>query len=253
MSLERYSPFDLAKIEAKNYPAPPADLAGLVHELFTLSRFVDPRYPPGIFFDNVGLHETRLVTIAGLNNLPGINRDKLIRMLWVHDIPELVIGEHISPAKEANKKLAADLVAAELKAADKLLQPSDIRLLKEFNSSSALLKSETRDLQAVSAEGLVAVCQDKIDGNMFFHWSLAKWLAAGGDQGSLGRTGMAYTFEQKQTFQKSLELVTEKWSRAVTVCTGLLDYQIRFIVDAWKQVLTDRIPPLISRQLTSRI
>jgi hypothetical protein len=251
MNLEIYSPLDLVHVRPDSLPRVPDDLAQLVARLYHLPRFVDPRYPPGIFTDDVGSHTTRLVIMAGLIDMPGIKPGLLKRMLWIHDIPELIIGEYIAPVKDANAKLARQLQKAEKKAAEKLLQPSDVRLLDNFNSSSAFLKGEHRDISAISPEGLEGGSLDKTDGNMFFHWSLAKWIAGGGDQGSLGRTGLEHTFTQNQIFVRSLESVRPVWPEAAAACINLLDYQIKFIVQAWEQVPTDRIPQLIQHQLAS--
>jgi 5'-deoxynucleotidase YfbR-like HD superfamily hydrolase len=236
MNLERYSPRGIAERQLVRPLEIPSDLKLLINQLFDIPRYVNTKYPPGIFVDDVGLHTIRLVNMAGTVEVTGMDQEKLERTLWIHDIPELVIGEYIAPVKDGDTELAQKLAIEEKAAAVKLLKPSDVQLLADFNNTS-------------TSEGWLAMVLDKTDGSMFYHWSLVKHIRAGGNPGTLGATGMVYAFTQRQKFLQSLEAVKARWPEVADVCTNLLNYQIEFIARAWKQVPARRTPRLIREHL----
>jgi len=249
MKLERYSPLGLNIHEKIKTPTVPNDLKFLVSQLFEINRFTDEKYPPGIFFDNVGEHTFRLVALADTVKIYGVNNSTLKRMLWIHDIPELITGEYIAPRKQNDKNLAELLEREEIEAAGNLLNINDVGLIESFNLSGKHLKGEIYSGD-VTKEGIVACTLDKIDGNMFFHYSMAKWVNIGhGEREIPSKTAMEFTFKQRNLFLKNLGKLPNEYESVVNTCENLLNYQVNFVVDCWKSVDEGKRPQIIKDQL----
>jgi len=249
MGQERYSPFGIFE---RQLPDSPADIAGLVRQMRGIFRFVDAKYPPGIFDDNDALHTKRLVAMAeGTMGIKGVSLERLTRMLWIHDIPELEAGDIIAPVKAQNSSAVAE---QERRSAVRLLKPDDLALFDDFNQAGRFLKEDDCPSEGVSPEGLVANVMDKIDGNMYFHFALARWVSAGvGEREIPSRTALAYTFGQRELFLKHLKAVEARIPDVVGICRYLLDYQIAYVVGVWNGVVEAKRPLVINNQLESLV
>lgn len=245
----KYCPLGI-DFEERVQPVPPDDLAEKVSQLFLISRFVHAEYPQGIFDDNVGKHTTRLaVFISLLPEIKNVRKDRLERMSWLHDEPELITGDTVAPRK-ADTAVAKKLAAEEAVAIDELLEGEDLQLLDELNSSGDFLKGELHDLAGTSPEGFILYVLDKIDGNMFFHFSLAKWLAEDDGQRVFSdQQSLAYTFRQREVFMEALEKVEEEFPEVAKICRSLLDAQIDYVRRVWQEVDPARQPQEIKDEL----
>jgi len=244
MSVE-YQPFSI-----NEYPQPPLDLKEKVDQMESIIRFVDSRYPDGVFNDNDKLHTQRLVAIADLETIRGVDEFRLARELWVHDIPELITGDIVSPTKDLREKSGdTTFIDEEDSAAQEILSPDDLKLYRDFVLSGNFLKGKTDDISGISAEGLIAFVIDKIDGNMYFHYFLAAWFANdNGEPKDASEASLIYCFNQRNMFKKALVKAEDKFSEAVETCMSLLDYQIGFIVDAWNKVSPSNRPDVINQE-----
>jgi 5'-deoxynucleotidase YfbR-like HD superfamily hydrolase len=237
MEREIFPPFFPIRQEKNLFlPSPPDDIKDLVFALKKIVRFNNPIYPKGIFLDNDYEHSARCVDYLRLPLIKGIRDGKSKRMLWIHDIPELITGDVLAMFKglDGSANNNDDDGMDELVAAKKLLKSSDFELFKEFYASENFLKSGGNSKINISAEGLVANIIDKIDGNMYFHFYLTKWLVAGNDINLFKNfDALAYSFRQKEVFFRSLSKVENYYPSAVNVCRYLLNFQINYIKSLW--------------------
>ncbi len=121
----------------------PPDLSELVNSLTAVKRFQFKEYPPNVFIDNTYTHTLRCVGLARSSTLP-LNQALLERILWVHDIPEILIGDVTVIEKYRDKKIDQKVEKSEEEASRQLLSINDQELLKRFNAASDFLKGKVR-------------------------------------------------------------------------------------------------------------
>jgi hypothetical protein len=119
-----------------------------------VSRFETSDYPSGVFLDNVRKHTLRILTrIAQLSwdkigNL--LDREKIERLAWLHDIPEVAnlaegrdslhVADKTSVQKAADSRLAAVEEEKERKFAKEHFASEDFALYAQLGRAGEFLK-----------------------------------------------------------------------------------------------------------------
>lgn len=70
----------------------PPDLCDLVNNLTAVKRFQFKEYPPNVIIDDTYTHTLKCVALARAGKI-ALDQALLERILWVHDIPEILIGD----------------------------------------------------------------------------------------------------------------------------------------------------------------
>lgn len=100
-----------------------------------------------VFQDNVAVHTKRLVNYLRNIDLPDFfDREKIERMLWLHDLPEAVVNEergsdYVTHEKNADVALEELQDSSEENVAKDMLSPEDFRLFEETEQSKGMIKS----------------------------------------------------------------------------------------------------------------
>ena len=221
-------------------PEVPKDIESLVSQTFFIPRFTRI-YHEGIFDDNTGAHTVRCVRIAINLELPENERSKLVRMLWIHDLSEIVTSDYSIIQKNSSSALADDLKTKEELAAKMLLNLDDQLLFKEFNNG-------------LTPIAMVAKTIDRIEGNIFFHKELARWVQS--DEYSPlhmpSDDSLRYSYEYYQKSVRALSLITNSDFSYREIIRALLDFQLESIRNVWDAVPNERVPKPINEGFDSQ-
>jgi len=217
----------------------PQDISGLVLKSFDVPRFTRI-YHEGIFIDNTGDHTVRCVEIAEQLTLPADDLSKLIRMLWVHDLPEIITSDYSIIQKNSDPNLDQNIKRRETLAARKILNPNDQLLFEEFN-------------KGLTPVAMVAKTIDRTEGNMFFHRSLTRWIMSG-EYNPLyvpKDEALRYSYQYYKKTLQSLPAFQYLNPTYLKTIQGLLNTQIESIKGYWKAVTEERIPSTIKEEIAS--
>ena len=153
---------------------PPEDLKTLIDQTRKVKRFDDLKYHiEGMIVDNTKAHTIRCVYRA--RTIPYKSRI-LERMLWIHDIPEMVDVKDASAVERyANPGVARQVEAAEKRFAKSIFNKEDFYLYKQFQTAENFIMDASRKCPEMQ-EALVAKTIDVVDGNLIFVYFFAKWL-----------------------------------------------------------------------------
>lgn len=244
-------------------PVFPPDLDRYSDIVEKVARFKDNDYPEGIFEDNVKKHIVRLIKRISLLDWGKIenflNRNRLERIIWIHDIPEagdLLAGEKdqtadiTAVAKDADTTLAQKIEQKERDTAREIFSDDDFRLFTSMERTGNFLKAG-EDI-AVDPEATVAYLLDRIDGNTFFHFSLARWTDSDNFNPGLNvhADSTIHTMKQADRFLGNLKKIEDKFPQLSAFCAGLIEEQLEFVKRVWNDVKhKDRIPELIKNWL----
>ncbi|HUW22148.1 MAG TPA: hypothetical protein VMW41_05810 [Candidatus Bathyarchaeia archaeon] len=235
----------------------PPDLAIFHTEAAGIRRYMG--YAEGIFFDNTAGHTVRCINRTNRpEQLPSLSRRQELnrrlfevvqRILWLHDLPEIFTGDYLAPDKDAHPELAAAVSEEELAAAHQHFSPKDEILLLAFNQASAALK-EGQTTGRILPEAVIAKIIDIVDGNEFFHWSLARWVASASYDPAMmpNEKALVYTMDSYQRCRASLTSLGLNL-RCLKVTTALLVNQLAYVTAQWQRVPPERIPPILAAKL----
>ncbi len=175
-------------------------------------RFLgDGEYPNDIFMrkDDVLAHTHRCTEIAcdiAQAASPGmIDTDLLLRLVRIHDIPELITGDH--PVFCTNE--VKDEVEIEKIAAAELLTEEDYQLYIDFKAAELFLRDRQRTVSPFpSPEALIAKTVDLLDDNSRFFTILRQHrLLHPQDEriSVLFEKGMEYVLKESEKYITGLE------------------------------------------------
>lgn len=223
----------------------PADLVTRLEKTRQIFRFADGRYPDGSIINTVYEHTISCVRIARNLDIGGINQNKLIRILWIHDIPEILSDDvneldRASMGRDGRKAL----VASEEAAARQLLNISDFELWQDFDRAEDFMRGNSDEVN-FSPEALFAFIIEKVEGNLMFHFAMSLWFSEDNNstQTDVLSSPFSYTRKQYEDFKERLQALDyEKYK--IQDLQMILDMQIDQVKDWWKRV--DNVPPAIS-------
>ncbi len=240
-------------------PEEPKDLGSFLNIAERGLRYKTKDYPPGVFEDNVRKHAARLVTRLLLfkwDELPVLlDRGKLERLFWIHDIPELgvlldgtegYVRDATSVEKETDAMLANKVKESEKDIAGKIFSEKDFRLFILYDGAGDLLKG--KEFNHVDPEALVAYLLDKVDGNTFFHFFLSRWIDSDRfDAGfQIRPDSLDYTMKQADRFMTNLEKIKDGHNGLYVLCRQIIYKQLEFVRNVWGKVeKKQRIPLFI--------
>jgi hypothetical protein len=234
--------------------SPPPDLARLFQRAEGVPRYRHPDYPANFSSDTTAAHTERLIKMALPLGLPAAVKDELVRMLWVHDLPEVITQDVTSIEKEADTTLASRIALHEARAAERLLAPTDRRLLHRFNLADGILKAKAKakegDLAIAGPVALIAKIVDIADNNVGFHYFLTRWIMSPAYDAKLlpPEAALTYTFRQYAALRPVIENLGLNTNLG-DIAQRVFKEQLTAIDRLWKAILYSRIPPEIKAQI----
>jgi 5'-deoxynucleotidase YfbR-like HD superfamily hydrolase len=218
----------------------PQDLKHYINKLENVIRFSDVEIDqPEMIDDNTKLHVIRCAYRA--TNVPFSHPD-LIRMMWIHDIPEHAGYSDLSAVvRYQHPDKAKRMEAKEKDIAQEVMSAEDFELYQSFSVSEDFLRREGKIIPK-NQQALVANTIDILDGNLVFAYYAAKWLREH-DYRKEGfkREDYTYPLIMRERFLKAVKnpLVKKEIAQAVrylyTSYLGVAD-------SIWSGVAQDRIP-----------
>lgn len=135
-----------------------------------------------VFQDNVAVHTKRLVNYLQNIDLPDFfDREKIERMLWLHDLPEAVVNEERGSDYVTHEKIA-DASFEELQdsreedVAKHMFIPEDLCLYQEIEQSKGIIKSADWSKIPEYRNGILAKMIDWFDGRNKFTYVITEWI-----------------------------------------------------------------------------
>ena len=123
----------------------PENLKELIEKTKSVPRYEDPRYPEGMVHDTLYDHLHRLVEHLGQLNLQEPLKSKVIRTAWIHDLPEVFLGDQAAVLKADGVVVEQD----EASVAKRILLAEDWLLYQNHEKSSAFLKGKSEEYDEV--------------------------------------------------------------------------------------------------------
>ncbi len=223
----------------------PNDIEGKISALRKVVRYNVPYYPANIFASQtVNLHTRRLVSIWRHEKMPRIGE----RSLWVHDIPEIMIGDLLVVETVDNPTLQDGKDLEEHNAARDLLTESDCKLLELFNAAGLFWKGKTHEYDYLAA---AAKMIDIVDGNVIFHEVISKYCLENGcdDLDLRINPSFHYAFDQSIATRSQLEHIGDTqrdWF------VHMIDLQFAYINYYWQGVPQSLIPTALQEELSAQ-
>lgn len=227
----------------------PSDLCELVNSLVAVKRFQFKEYPPNVIIDNTYTHTLKCIGLARASKI-SLNQVLLERMLWVHDIPEILIRDVTVTEKYRDKKIDQKVEKSEEEASRHLLSIYDRGLLKRFNAASDFLKGKMRwDENTIGFEAVSAKLIDNSEGNMTFHFFITNWIRSDKFEECLmpPLDSIIHTFVTNQKFKEAIEKnLSSQYSE---VLLPFIECVLDNVRVCWRSVLPLRIPSQILKYL----
>lgn len=227
----------------------PPDLSELVNSLTAVKRFQFKEYPQNVIIDNTYTHTLKCVGLARASKL-ALNQALLERILWVHDIPEILIADVTVTEKYRDKKIDQEVEKSEEGAARQLLSTNDQELLKRFNAASDFLKGKiVWDENTIGFEAVSAKLIDNSEGNMTFHHFITDWVRSDRFEESLmpPLDSLVHTFVTYRSFDNLvIGNLSEQNASALVSLTACVLNNIRA---CWSKVPSSRIPNKLLKYL----
>ena len=220
----------------------PQHLRENIEKLFSVQRFRN--YEKGIFYDNSGAHTIRGIDLIDILPLSNDSKEAVKARFWPHDVPEIMTLDYTVIEKQ-DKGLALSLSEQEKSAARILLTEQDQKYLSEFNLAAKVLKGE-EDNNVPTPEATIAVIVDRVEGNIFFHISLARWTSSQEyDPDKLPPSqALTYTFVIDELFRQNIPSCNLQ-GEFQQAAEYLLKYQLDEVKNAWGNVPIERFPSIL--------
>ena len=226
----------------------PEDIQDAILQSLTIPRYTRI-YREGIFRDSTGAHTIRCVEAAKKLLLPGELKDKIIRILWIHDLPEIITTDFSVIQKESNPEISEKLEKKEIEAATLLLSKSDQILLDDFNNADSYLKG-IRTNKIPGLESMFAKVIDTIDGNTFFHRELSLWVVSDEfeSSGIPNNASLIYSFKVYRIYTQNLNIhpSLDDYQKTAKI---LLRNQLSQITHYWESIPESRKPDVLKEEL----
>jgi|GEM_PF-5438610 len=126
-----------------------------------VKRYMDPRYPEGMVSDRLCDHIVRLRLMALHLPMPSEDKKQIDRMIIVHDLPGIVVGDVTAIIKKERSLSTDDEVAV----AEKMLNERDFALYSQFSQAEDYLLGSS--LVASCDNAIIAKVLDSLEGSMY--------------------------------------------------------------------------------------
>ncbi len=130
-----------------------------------------------MFNDTTECHTRRIALhVANLPSASFLNRDKMMRMAWIHDLPESVAqAEEGSDVLSFLSNISQD--TKELEVAKDILSPDDLHLYELMEYNKHHLKSSSGSPWEIDKEAVVFKVIDWVpEGLVSLVWYITRWL-----------------------------------------------------------------------------
>ncbi len=243
-----YTPIIEEKHYLKHRDLIPKELKNHINSLKKIPRFQLNEYPKGVIKDSTKEHTLKCIHLANTINFK-IQKKKLIRTLWIHDIPELIIKDITVIEKNRKPRLSEELDNQEVEAAKILLNETDRELLTQFNKAYEILKGKEKWTGQVPLEMLLGKIIDNTDGNITFHYFVSKWTASSSykKEEMFPMDSLEYSFLTNRKFSKFIKAHFPKEQQEILL--HFIDVTLENIHHLWKNVPEKRIPKELKKHL----
>ncbi len=149
-----YQPFLFRPLRKESIEVP-QDLAELLEVGKRVQRFNYGNELNIMFHDTTECHTRRIALhVANLPSVPFLDHEKMIRMAWIHDLPESVAqAEEGSDVLSFLSNTSQD--TKELEVAKEILSPADLHLYELMEYNKHQLKSSSGSLWDIDKEAAV--------------------------------------------------------------------------------------------------
>jgi len=230
----------------------PADIDYLIERLKNIKRFDNSKYPKNVFIDDVKSHTLRTVLmIHKLNITPNV-KTKLVRTIFIHDIPEVLFRDVTALEKRQNPKLIPDISREERLAAYKLLSKKDFELFEDFRIAYDYLEGDNSAKSLVKSWALLANVLDRSEGNLFYHYYLTKWInSVSYDSKKLPPLiSINHSFLQHKLYLRQITALKHVKSKYKNLALNIWNTRIKKIRGYWMNVNDKtKIPKKLSKLL----
>lgn len=243
-----YTPLGVEKIIFSQLE-PPSDLKALFQKTWSVARFQNSDYPQGAVIDNVGLHTERCVRRFFGLDLPGsLDKEKTLRMIWLHDLPETIgLADIVRLELDQNPDLAKKVKTREADFISQTFSEKDQGLFLEFDLASDFLEGKNEDPNGFTSEALIARLIDTIDGTTVFHFLITDWINYSKNnfqEKPLLTAAFKYAFLYTKKAMKRVEVWNPK-VEVYEICALILDQGIDFVKKCWHQVEKEKVPETV--------
>jgi 5'-deoxynucleotidase YfbR-like HD superfamily hydrolase len=201
----------------------PEYLLPYVEATKNVPRYLDPSYPDGMIQDTLYDHLCRLTYLALQLDLDEISKQELIRIIWIHDLPEIRHKDIPSTIKGPE---ADELEFVE---AEKILSTEDFALYERYKTASTFCKGKSTEIPDKVA--LISKVLDLVEGNMYFHYHLHRWIMAGNTE-LPSENAQTYTFATYDSYMEILSFVDDR--NLIRIPIEILDFEIKYIKGLWE-------------------
>lgn len=213
----------------------PKDLEDHIEKLSTVARFASKGYPKHVFKGlNTRVHTLKCTYLAGILDIPNkIDRHKLSRILWIHDIPEIITEDITVIDKQNDKNAENEFYYRELIAGRRLLNDSDLLMLVNFNIANYFLSGKI-DF-APEDVFILAKIIDAGEGNMTYHYTLTNWIKSD----SYNKDQLPNIASRSHAFKKMKiykSQVSDEYSH------NLINEILNNVCGFWERVPDSRVP-----------
>ncbi len=235
----------------------PDEIVPFLADMRRVRRFHYPGYRP-IIIDTVLDHTVRCVNIGQqLTRLPTEVTKEAMKVLWVHDIPELV---HLKPGQETANDipLIAELFDPEARArarrleaafAQAYLSPLNLLRFNLFEQAGHWLRGEPEAIDRIDKAALVAKVIDAVESHMTHHYQLALWVQSPRFQPELLPADNSLTLGFRYQYQAAERLISLSPCPIAYQCWRLVLDAMARVNYFWQTAGTNLTPPAIATVL----
>lgn len=227
----------------------PADIDYLIERLKNIKRFDNSKYPKNVFIDDVKSHTLRMVLMVEKLNIADIVRKKLVRTIFIHDIPEILFRDVTALEKRQKPKLISDIAREERLAAYRLLSDKDFELFEDFRITYDYLEGDNTAKSLVKSWALLANVIDRSEGNLFYHFYLTEWINSYrfNSKNLPPFLSMNHAFLQHDLYLGQIKSLKHVKTKYKNLALNLWDARIKKIRNCWMNIEDKRkIPKEIS-------
>jgi hypothetical protein len=227
----------------------PEDLLKYQDRLKQVYRFLHPEYPAEAFHDSVYDHVERAVCFAN-QLLPSSDiTSTLVRLLWLHDIPEIFTKDFTIVEKNDNPLLAQQIAAHEELIIQSHFTQKDQELFNDFHGAAQYLKGKSGNTNLTQASILAKVI-DVTDGDITFQYQILNWM--GSPNYSEDRLpperALRHGFQNRRVYREQLKQLDPELSKQGLSILELAD---RTLHDLWLAEPGVDIPEVIRAELNN--
>lgn len=225
----------------------PVDLSPWVQQTQKVRRFADTRYQvKGMIPDNTKEHTIRCVYIAQMR----FPENKILqRLLWLHDIPEIIADEDTNAVDRYTHPDVADAVEdPEHVFAKENFTAEDLSLYENFLAAEKYLSGRSEKLPKIQ-DALLAKVIDVAEGNLVYNYYFVNWLKTHIYNGKVPPTSV-FNYQPNFCSDVLSLLRTKEINEGIRISIkGLIKGWLYTTLFIWEQLPNNRLPEGMSSVL----